>query len=145
MSNELHVEIDSEAESHTELEVSVRDHKLTVDEPENFGGKNKGPNPLEYMFTALAGCLNVTTHKVANEKDVEVKELEINVSGGVDLEGFENAESDKRPGFEGIEVDAVIETDADEETEKAILEEAEGRCPVSDNLQHSTHLTLEIN
>lgn len=143
MGDKLPIKIESKAQTHTELDVSVRDHSLKVDEPENFGGKDKAPNPLEYMFTALASCLNVTAHQVAKEKEVEVESLEIDVEGDLDLAGFMGKE-DTRAGFQEVEVDVRIETDADEETEREILEEAEGRCPVSDNLQHEADLNLNI-
>lgn len=142
MSDELPIKIESKAQTHTELDVSVRGHSLKVDEPEDFGGNNKAPNPLEYMFTALASCLNVTTHQVAEEHEVEVDSLEIDVEGELDLAGF-MGEEDKRAGFQKINVDVRIETDADRETEQEILEEAEGRCPVSDNIQHETDLNLD--
>ncbi len=139
MADKLPIKIESEAQNHTELDVSVRGHELKVDETEDLGGKDKAPNPLEYMFTALASCFNITAHLVASERDVEIESLEIDVEGELDLEGFENAESDKRAGFQEVDMN-----DADESTEEEILEEAEGRCPVSDNLQHETDVKLNM-
>ncbi|MFP4151144.1 MAG: OsmC family protein [Candidatus Aenigmatarchaeota archaeon] len=123
----------------------MRKHEVVVDEPKDFGGNDTGPNPIEYVFTGLAGCLNVTAHQVASERGIEIKELKLKVSGDLDLEGFLDKESDKRAGFEEIEVTVDIETDASEDREKEILKEAEERCPVSDNLQHRTGLKLKIN
>ncbi|MCJ7450481.1 MAG: OsmC family protein [Candidatus Nanohaloarchaeota archaeon QJJ-9] len=143
MGDKLPIKIESKAQTHTELDVSVRDHSLKVDEPENFGGKDKAPNPLEYMFTALASCLNVTAHQVAEEHEVEIDSLEIDIEGELDLAGFMG--EDERAGFQEVNVEARIETNADEETEQKILEEAEDRCPVSDNIQHKTDLKLEKN
>ncbi|MCJ7479069.1 MAG: OsmC family protein [Candidatus Nanohaloarchaeota archaeon QJJ-7] len=142
MSEELQVSIESEAKTHTELDVSVRGHRLKVDEPEDFGGHDRAPNPLEYMFTGLAGCLNVAIHKVAGERDVGVESVEIDVEGDIDLEGFEDPESEKRSGFQDISIYVEMDTEADEETEEEILEEAEGRCPVNDNLKHGTDIQV---
>lgn len=143
MGDKLPIKIESEAQTHTELDVDVRGHSLKVDEPESFGGNDKAPNPLEYMFTALASCLNVTAHQVAEENEVEVESLEIDVEGELDLAGF-MGEKDERAGFQEVNVEARIETDADEATEQEILEEAEGRCPVSDNFQHEANLNLNV-
>lgn len=143
MSNNLPIRIQSKARNHTELDVSVRGHSLKVDEPESFGGNDKGPNPIEYLFAGLAGCLNVTLHQIAEEKDVEVELLKIDVMGNLDTEGFSDSESDKRAGFEEIDVQVEMESSADKETEEEILEEAENRCPVSDNLSHETNLNIE--
>ncbi|MFB6175443.1 MAG: OsmC family protein [Candidatus Nanohalobium sp.] len=142
MGDKLPIKIESEAQTHTELDAEVRGHNLKVDEPEDFGGNDKAPNPLEYMFTALASCLNVTAHQVAKEHEVEVESLEIDVEGELDLAGFMG--EDGRAGFQEIEVDTRIETGADEATEREILEEAEGRCPVSDNFQNEASLKLNI-
>ena len=143
MADKLPIKIESESQNHTELDVEVRGHSLKVDEPEDFGGNDKAPNPLEYMFTALASCMNVTAHQVAKEHGVQIKSLEIDVEGELDMAGFMG--EDERAGFQEANVEARIETDADEETEREIMEEAEGRCPVSDNFQHEAELNLDIS
>lgn len=142
MGDELHIEISSEAESDTKLDVQERGHEAVVDEPSNLGGEDAGPNPLEYMFTGLAGCMNVTIHHVAMEKNVEVESLEINVTGDIDLEKFMTGSGD-RAGFEEIRVEIEMETNEDSETEKQLIEEAEERCPVSDNIQNETEITIQ--
>ena len=144
MEDELHIEITSEAETDTKLQVQERGHEAVVDEPSEFGGEDEGPNPLEYMFTGLAGCLNVTIHHIATQKDIEVEELEINVTGDIDLEKFMTGEGG-RAGFKDINVEIKIETDADSETETSLIKEAEERCPVSDNLQHETSILVNRN
>ena len=141
MGDELHIEITSEAETDTKLEVEERGHEAVVDEPSQFGGDDEGPNPLEYMFTGLAGCLNVTIHHIANERDIQVQDLEINVTGDIDLGKFMTGKGE-RAGFQDINAEIVIETDMDSETETSLIEEAEERCPVSDNLQHETSVSV---
>ena len=141
MGDELHVEIKSEAQTDTKLEVEERGHEAVVDEPSQFGGENKGPNPLEYMFTGLAGCINVTIHHIANQNEIKVESLEINVTGDIDLQKFMTGEGG-RAGFQDINVEIEIETNTDSETEASLIGEAEKRCPVSDNLQHETNVEL---
>lgn len=36
------------------IEARARNHTVTIDQPEAGGGKNCGPNPLEYLFFSLA-------------------------------------------------------------------------------------------
>ena len=144
MGDELHIEVTSEAQTDTKLEVQERGHEAVVDEPSKFGGEDEGPNPLEYMFTGLAGCLNVTIHHVADQEDIEVENLEINVTGDIDLQKFMRGEGG-RAGFQDIDVEIEIETDTDSETEISLIEKAEERCPVSDNLQHETNVSVNRN
>ncbi len=40
--------------------VQLRDHKLIVDEPKSFGGKDEGPSPVELILAALATCQEIT-------------------------------------------------------------------------------------
>lgn len=143
MSEKLPIEIRTESKSHTELDISVRNHKFKIDEPKEFGGNDKASNPIEYLFAGLAGCLNVAAHQVAKEKGVSIDKLKIDVKGNLDLEGFLNKESSKRPGFQEIKVEFDIQTDSNEETENQILKEAEKRCPISDNIQHKTLIKIE--
>ncbi len=144
MKDKLHIEINAESKTHSRVDAKMRKHESIVDEPDSFGGKDLGPNPIEYVFTGLAGCLNVTAHKVASEKGVEIKKLNFKISGDLDIERFMNKDSKKRAGFDEIKVEVEIETDASEAVEKEILHEAEKRCPISDNLQHKTNFILNI-
>ena len=143
MGNKLPIEIESEAQNHTELDVKIRGHELKSDEPESLGGEDKGPNPLEYMFTALASCMNVTIHQVAKEDNVEVNSLAIDVGGELDLSGFTG--NGGKAGFEQINVDIEIDTPEIEEKELEIINKAEKRCPVSSNLQGDTKIDIEIS
>jgi len=141
MADELHIKITSEAQTDTKLKVEERGHEAVVDEPSKFGGEDEGPNPLEYMFTGLAGCLNVTIHHIANQKEIEVEKLEINVTGDIDLQKFMTGKGG-RAGFQEINVEVEIATNTDSETEASLIKEAEERCPVSDNLQQETSITV---
>lgn len=141
MNEDLHVAVTSEAESKTKLDVTIRDHSAVVDEPSDFGGNNEGPNPLEYMFTGLAGCMNVTLHHVAKEKGIDIESLEINIEGDIDLQKFMNGSGD-RAGFQNLNVEISMGTDSDAETERELIDEAEERCPVSDNIRNPTQIDV---
>ncbi|MDS0242093.1 OsmC family protein [Haloferax sp. S2CR25-2] len=85
------------AESPTETRVSARDFEFVVDEPQSLGGENAGPNPVEYVLGALAGCLNVTSHVVAREMDLDVRDLEIAIEGDLDPGKFMGKREDGAP------------------------------------------------
>ncbi|GGC54706.1 OsmC family protein [Haloferax sulfurifontis] len=135
----------AEAASPTETRVSVRDFEFVVDEPESLGGANAGPNPVEYVLGALAGCLNVTAHVVAREMDLDVRDLEIAIEGGLDPAKFMGKRDDARAGYEEIRVAVTADVDADAETIGAWLSAVEARCPVSDNLSTATPLALSFD
>ncbi|MGB9957517.1 OsmC family protein [Haloferax prahovense] len=135
----------AEAASPTETCVSTRGFEFVVDEPESLGGANAGPNPVEYVLGALAGCLNVTAHVVAREMDLDVRDLEISIEGDLNPAKFMGKRDDGRAGYEEIRVVVTADVDADEATIDAWLTAVESRCPVSDNLTNATPLALSFD
>jgi len=133
------------AASPTETRVSTRGFEFVVDEPESLGGANAGPNPVEYVLGALAGCLNVTAHVVAREMDLDVRDLEIAIEGDLNPATFMGKREDGRAGYQEIRVAVTADADADAETIDAWLAAVEARCPVSDNLRNATPLALSFD
>ena len=41
-------------------DVKLRDHRLTIDEPESLGGTDAGPNPVELILASLGSCQEIT-------------------------------------------------------------------------------------
>ena len=118
--------------------------KLTVDEPENLGGTNDGPNPVEYVLAALAGCLNVVGNMVAKEMGIEMRNLSFELNGDLDPAKFTGQSEEGRAGYQEINVKINADCDADEETLAEWLKVIEERCPVSDNLSNETPINISL-
>ena len=130
-------------ESHTKTVVESRNFRITIDEPPSLGGKDEGPNPVEYLAAALVGCLNITGHIVAREMGIKLEELNFSVEGEIDPRGF-MGKGDVRPGFLSLRVKLEVKTDVDNETLKEWLRVVESRCPVSDNIKNETPVEIEV-
>ncbi|MCA1781923.1 MAG: OsmC family protein [Intrasporangiaceae bacterium] len=130
--------------SDTGLTVRARDFEWLVDEPPSLGGKDTGPNPVEYVLGALLGCLNVTVHLVAKERGVTLSSFSATARGDLDPAKFMGRSTDARAGYSAIEVSIEVEGDADSTTLDDIAKVAEARCPVSDNLANDTPVTINI-
>ena len=63
--------------THSRTEISVRDVRTVIDEPNERQGTNMGPTPTETMVAALIACTNVTSHKCAKKHGVELKAMTI--------------------------------------------------------------------
>ncbi len=122
--------------------VKARNFELIVDEPENLGGTDAGANPVEYVLAAFSGCLNVMAHLIANEMQFELRGVEIDLSGDLNLGRLFGQSYEERAGYKQIEVAIKADTDADEETLKKWVEAIEDRCPVSDNLKNATPIKV---
>jgi uncharacterized OsmC-like protein len=62
--------------------------ELHADEPPILAGQDQGANPVEHLLHALASC--VTTGIVAHAavKGIHIEELESELEGDLDLNGF---------------------------------------------------------
>jgi putative redox protein len=62
-----------------EMTAQVRQHKVTIDEPVESGGQDKGPGPTEYLCVALASCTTATLKMYFNHKQLKVDKLSVEV------------------------------------------------------------------
>lgn len=137
--------VEARDESVTKTTVEARGFEMTVDEPENMGGTDDGPNPLEYLTAAHAGCLNVTAHAVASDMGIEVTDLDIGIEGAFDPAKFQGESTDSRAGYQEIDVTIEADTDADDATVDEWIERVEERCPVTDNIANATPIDVSIS
>lgn len=130
------------SESPARILVKARQFTIIIDEPPALGGEDKGANPVEYLLSALAGCLNVVAHIVAKEMGINIKRLEIQVSGQLDTARLIGEKTTERAGFQQIEVNFKIDSDADDALLEHWLAVVKDRCPVSDNLANPTPVKI---
>lgn len=142
--NIVPVQVEATRESPTKSTVEARDFEVVIDEPDEMGGTNAGPNPLEYLLAGQAGCLNVTATQVAKDMGIPLTDLDIIIEGEFDVATFQTEQPDDRTGVQNIEVTLLPEMDADDETLQEWSERVEERCPVSDNIKHVTDVELSI-
>ena len=60
--------------------VSVRRHKLTVDEKEEDGGSDRGPTPQEMLAVSLASCTAITIEMYAKRKGWDIGDVAVDVN-----------------------------------------------------------------
>jgi len=136
--------VSAESESETKTVVEARDFEFVVDEPTALGGTNDGPNPVEYLIGAWAGCLNVVVHTVAEERGIDLDNVEIEIQGTLDPRKFLGAADDVRAGYQELGVTINVESDADRDALDALSETVEERCPVGDNIGNPTPTDVSI-
>lgn len=57
--------------------VKVRQHQLTVDEPDDVGGTDMGPSPQELLAASLASCTAITMQMYAQRKGWDLSGVEV--------------------------------------------------------------------
>ncbi len=132
------------SENATKTVVSARKFNMVIDEPADLGGSDAGPNPVEYVLAAFAGCLNVMGHIIAKEMNFELRSIQIDLSGNLNPARLFGMSFDERAGYKEIVVVLKPDCDADDDTLEKWAKEIENRCPVSDNIQHTTPVKIKV-
>ena len=62
-----------------EQDVTVREHRLTADEPREHGGEDTGPSPQELLAASLASCTAITMEMYAERKGWDLGDVTVEV------------------------------------------------------------------
>jgi uncharacterized OsmC-like protein len=109
--------------------VEVGKYKLLADEPESYGGSDRGPGPYDYLLTALGACTSMTLRMYAERKGWELYSVEVRLSHNrIHAKDCEDCET-KVGMLDQIGSEIRLEGDLDEAQRKRLLEIAT-RCPV---------------
>lgn len=60
--------------------ISWRNGELLMDEPENLGGKNIGPDPFSTLLASLASCTLSTLRMYIDRKEWNIPEIKISLN-----------------------------------------------------------------
>ena len=138
------VSIEAKLGEKFKVEVKAGNHTLYVDQPQAGGGADEGPNPIEYLFTSLAGCIATAARIIAIQKRIKLNGMDMKIEGVFDTEIILGKSKENRPGVTGINVTLNIDSEMTKEEKKAFVEEIESRCPVSDNIENATPVKVEV-
>lgn len=141
---DMKFKIDAKMASKAKTVVKARNFEIIVDEPVALGGTDSAPNPVEYVLTAFAGCLNVMGNLIAGEMGFELRALDIEISGTLNPDKLFGKSDAERAGYKSITVKLTPDCDADKATLEKWMHAVEDRCPVSDNIQNITEVKVEL-
>lgn len=113
------------------------------DEPEQLGGTNSGPNPVEQVLAALGNCLAVGYAANATAAGIELRGVKISVEGDLDLHTFLGLK-EGNAGFSGIRVSVEMDTEADAAALEALNAKVVGTSPVGHTLNRAVPIDVKI-
>jgi len=116
--------------SHARTDISVRDVTVTTDEPLERGGTNVAASPTETMISALIGCTNNVTIRIAEHMKLNFELVSIDADVIFDRRGVVLAEEIEVP-FPEITLTIIAKTDATPEQLAELQEKLPIFCPVS--------------
>jgi uncharacterized OsmC-like protein len=118
--------------------------ELDADEPPLLLGEDKGPNPVEYALTALAGCLTTSLVYHAAAKGIEIRGVESRLEGDLDLRGFLGLSEEVPVGYEKVRVYFKIDADISEEEKEELIEMAQKYSPVFNTVSNPTPVSVKL-
>ena len=119
-------------------EIVVGKHSLVADEPVSAGGGDAGPDPYDYLLTALGVCTSMTVGLYARRKQFPLENITVSLRHSrIYANDCEECET-KEGMLDRIDVEVELTGSLSAEQHAKLMEIAE-KCPV-----HRT-LTSEIN
>ena len=117
---------------------------LDADEPPILLGRDKGPNPVEYLLTALASCVTTSIIYHAAARGITIRSMESRLEGDIDLQGFLGIRDDVHRGYKEIRMYVDIDADATTEELEEIVKLGPTYSPVYDTITRPVPVAVEL-
>ncbi|MBI9048674.1 MAG: OsmC family protein [Anaerolineaceae bacterium] len=138
------IKVEASLQEGFQIELKARNFTMYIDQPESMGGKNIGPNPLEYQLFSLAGCICTIGKIVAKQQKIILRGLTCSVEGGLNSEVFMGKSNGDRAGFQDMSLVVNVDADMTQEQKEAFIHEVDKRCPVSDTFANVSPLKFVV-
>ena len=115
-----------------------------ADHPEIFASEDKGITPIEYVLVGLASCLTAGVAAVAQNRGVQLRSVESQLEGKMDIRGILGMDADVRNGYDDIKVTFKIDSDAPKREVEAIVAQSQKRSAVYDVIANPVNITVEV-
>jgi uncharacterized OsmC-like protein len=121
-----------------------RDFTLTIDEPEELGGTNLGPNPQEVLLSALNACLLATFVDICSLQGIELEQVEISSTGKLNLRGFLKLDAAIPAGYQDLHWILKVKGNATATQFQQVYDAALSASPNVWNLRYPIGITPEL-
>ena len=115
-----------------------------ADHPEIFAAEDNSITPVEFLLVGLASCLTAGIAAVAQNRGIQLRSVEADVEGTMDIQGILGMDADVRNGYDGIKVTFKIDADASRKDIEALVAQPQKRSAVYDAITNPTNVSVEI-
>jgi len=115
-----------------------------ADHPEIFASEDNGVTPVEFLLVGLASCLTAGIAAVAQNRGIQLRSVQADVEGSMDIQGILGMDSDVRNGYDGIKVTFKIDADASRSDIEALVAQSQKRSAVYDAITNPTNVSVVI-
>jgi uncharacterized OsmC-like protein len=131
-SSQMTFTVGAELSAGLRMDVDIRNHRITVDEPKALGGTDEGPNPVELMLAALTTCQAITYRVWAAKLGIALDSVNVEADGSIDLRGFFGVDDEVRPGYSAIKLRVQLHGPESAERYQQLADTVDRHCPVYD-------------
>lgn len=115
--------------------------ELHADEPALLAGQDQGANPVEHLLNALAACMTTGMVAHAAVRGIHIEELESELEGDIDLNGFLGLDESVPKGYTNIRVKFKVKADVNNlERLKRLTEYS----PVYNTVLHGAKVDVQV-
>lgn len=116
-----------------------------ADHPEIFASEDLGATPVELVLAGLASCLTAGVAAVAQNRGIQLRSVEAELEGAMDIQGILGIDGDVRNGYDDIKVTFKIDADASQEDIEALVAQSQKRSAVYDVITNPTDVSVEVH
>ncbi len=116
-----------------------------ADEPPVLLGTDQGANPVEYLLTALAGCVTTSIVVHAAAKGIQIEQMECRLEGDIDLRGFLGLDKSVRNGYQAIRMIYKIKANCPDDKLEEVLQLGPTYSPVYDVVSRSVPVSVDLD
>lgn len=127
----------TEKENRT-LTAMVRNHKIVIDQPKEFGADNKGPTPPELLAVSFGSCIVSTLQLIAIQKELDVRNISVVIEGSIDFSKAMGISDKNRAGFLDLTATVSFTSTLDEASRKRLISEVARVGAALDNIENVT-------
>lgn len=119
------------------------DFVIEADEPNLLLGSDLGANSVELVLSALASCMDTTLVYHAAARGIEIRSIESEIEGELDLRGFLGMSDEVRNGYKSIHINMKIDADASQEKLDELVTLARKLSPLVDILSNPVEVIVK--
>ena len=119
-------------------------HILEADEPEELLGTDLGANATESLLHALASCLSASYIYHATALNINIDELEMDIQGSLDLNGFLGIDENTPSGFQCIQITCRVKSNATDLQLQNLCRYAQARSPVFNSVINPVPVAVNL-
>lgn len=115
--------------------------ELHADEPPILAGGDIAANPAEHLLHALASCVTTSIVAHAAVNGIHIEELESELEGDIDLNGFLGLNPETPKGYTDIRIKFRVKTDSENLT---LLKKLSEISPVYNTLTYGARISIDV-